>query len=106
MCKNQQKIKNFFIFILTFHKFLIIIKLITVILDLRGGYLRVYQKVRNYIDEKGIKQVAVAQKAGISTATFNAIMNGKRTLYADDLREICIALDVSPEMFIEIKSAS
>ncbi len=70
----------------------------------------VYQKVRAYIDEHGYKQVAVAQKAGIPKVTFNAIMNGKRTLYADDLCAICFALNVSPELFIEVhgpcKSAS
>lgn len=65
----------------------------------------VYEKVRAYIDEKGLKQVAVAQKAGIPKVTFNAIMNGKRTLYADDLRAICLALNVSPELFIDIKSS-
>lgn len=64
---------------------------------------RVYQKVRLYLEENGIKQVSVAQKAGISNATFNAILNGKRTLYADDLRAICYALNVSPEEFIEPK---
>ena len=64
--------------------------------------MQVYQKVRAYIDENGLKQLAVAQKAGISKATFNAIMNGKRTLYADDLKAICIALNVSPEVFINI----
>ena len=48
----------------------------------------VYEKVRAYIDSQGLKQVAVAQKAGIPKTTFNAIMNGKRTLYADDLRAI------------------
>ncbi len=63
----------------------------------------VYEKVRAYIDENGIKQVAVAQKAGIPKVTFNAIMNGKRTLYADDLRAICLALNVSPELFIEVR---
>ncbi len=63
----------------------------------------VYEKVRTYIDENGIKQVAVAQKAGIPKVTFNAIMNGKRTLYADDLRAICLALNVSPELFIEVR---
>lgn len=66
--------------------------------------MRVYEKVRAYIDDHGIKQVAVAQKSGISKVTFNAIMNGKRTLYADDLRAICLALDVSPELFIEVKN--
>ncbi len=63
----------------------------------------VYEKVRAYIDKNGIKQVAVAQKAGIPKVTFNAIMNGKRTLYADDLRAICLALNVSPELFIEVR---
>lgn len=65
--------------------------------------MRVYEKVRSYIDDNGLKQVVVAKKAGISKATFNAILNGKRTLYADDLRAICLALNVSPELFIEVK---
>ena len=33
-------------------------------------------------------------------------MNGKRTLYADDLRAICLALNVSPELFIEVKQTA
>ncbi len=64
----------------------------------------VYEKVRSYIDENGLKQVSVAQKAGIPKATFNAILNGKRILYADDLRAICLALNVSPEVFIEVSA--
>lgn len=91
---------------MTLHNILNIIILYPEFLEIGVDKLRVYQKVRDYIDEKGIKQVVVAQKAGISKTTFNAIMNGKRTLYADDLRAICIALDVSPEVFINIKSNS
>lgn len=64
--------------------------------------MQVYEKVRAYIEGNGLKQKAVAEKAGISNVTFNAIMNGKRTLYADDLRAICLALNVSPELFINI----
>lgn len=67
-----------------------------------GGTMQVYKKVRAYIDDNGLKQVIVAQKAGISKVTFNAMMNGKRTMYADDLRSICLALNVSPELFIEV----
>ena len=67
--------------------------------------MSVHQKVRAYIVDHGLKQVVVAKKCGIPNATFNAILNGKRTLYADDLRAICLALDVSPEIFIEFKSA-
>ena len=66
--------------------------------------MKVYEKVRAYIDDNGLKQKVVAEKAGISNVTFNAILNGKRTLYADDLRAICFALNVSPETFIEFKA--
>lgn len=88
---------------LTLQEFLIIIKLIKEILE-KSVNMYVYEKVRNYIDENGIKQVIVAKKAGIPNVTFNAIMNGKRTLYAEDLRAICIALNVSPETFIDYKT--
>jgi transcriptional regulator with XRE-family HTH domain len=64
--------------------------------------VRVYEKVRAYIDEMGYKQVTIAEKAGIPKATFNAILNGNRTLYADDLKAICLALNVSPELFIDM----
>lgn len=67
--------------------------------------MRVYEKVRAYIDKNGLKQTTVAQKADIPVATFNAIMKGERTLYVDDLRAICHALNVSPETFIESQSA-
>ncbi len=63
--------------------------------------MEVYKKVRAYIEENGYKQLGVAQKAGISKVTFNAMMNGKRKMYADDLRAVCLALNVSPELFIE-----
>lgn len=68
--------------------------------------MRVYEKVRAYIDEQGLKQKTVAERAGIPNVTFNAIMNGKRTMYADDLKAICVALQVSPELFIEVNSVS
>ncbi|MDR1132329.1 MAG: helix-turn-helix domain-containing protein [Oscillospiraceae bacterium] len=67
--------------------------------------MRVYEKVRAYIDDNGLKQVAVAQKSAIPVATFNAILNGKRTMHAEDLKAICQALKVSPEIFIDYKSA-
>ncbi|MDE7361107.1 MAG: helix-turn-helix domain-containing protein [Oscillospiraceae bacterium] len=63
--------------------------------------MRVYEKVRAYIDDNGLKQISVAQRAGIPKSTFNAMMNGRRIMYADDLKSICLALNVSPELFIE-----
>lgn len=67
--------------------------------------MRVYKKVRAYIIDNGLEQAAVAQKAGIPNEAFTAILSGKKTLYAEDLRAICIALNVSPESFVEVKSA-
>lgn len=64
--------------------------------------MKVYEKVRAYLELNGMKQISVAKKAGIPNVTFNAILNGKRTLYADDLRSICLALNVAPEIFVEV----
>ena len=38
--------------------------------------MRVYEKVRDYIQTHGIKQVTIAKLAGIPNNTFNAILNG------------------------------
>ena len=63
----------------------------------------VYQKVKQYLEDHGIRQSFVAEKCNISLSTFNAMLNGKRRMYAEDLRQICYALNVSPEVFIEVK---
>jgi len=65
--------------------------------------MNVYKKVRAYMDDNGFKQNAIAHKVNIPVATFNAILNGKRTMHAEDLKAICCALKVSPEIFIEFK---
>lgn len=62
--------------------------------------MKVYEKVRACIDAKGLTQETVAKEAGISTAAFCAIMSGRKKLYIDDLRAICLVLNVSPELFI------
>ena len=65
--------------------------------------MQVYEKVRCYIVERGVKQNEVAEKCNISASTFSAMLNGKRKMYAEDLRAICYALEVSPEKFISYK---
>lgn len=62
--------------------------------------MQVYKKVREYIESHYLKQKSVAEAAGIPNTTFNAILNGKRKLYAEDLKSICSALNVSAEIFI------
>lgn len=64
----------------------------------------VYEKVRKYIEERGIRQSFVAEKCSMSATTFNAMLNGHRKMYAEDLRAICYALEVSPEQFVEYQT--
>ena len=65
--------------------------------------MQVYEKVREYIEQHGLKQKSVAAAARIPNATFNAMMNGRRRMYADDLRAICIALQTSAAIFIDTR---
>ena len=67
--------------------------------------MSIYQNVCKYIDDNGLKQMVIAQKSGISMQTLNAILNGRRPMYADDLKAICLALGVSSETFIKVKTA-
>jgi transcriptional regulator with XRE-family HTH domain len=67
-----------------------------------GGCMRVYEKVRSYLDENHLEQASVAEKAGIPASAFNAMMNGERKMYADDLRTICYSLNVSASIFIDL----
>ena len=63
--------------------------------------MQVYEKIRHYIDDHQLDPNAVADHAGIPVSRMNAILNGKRKLYADDLKAICLALGVSVDTFID-----
>ena len=65
--------------------------------------MQVYKKVHSYIIKKGVNQNIIAEKCNISPSTFSSMMNGKRKMSVEDLRAICYALEVSPEVFINYK---
>lgn len=67
--------------------------------------MKVYEKICTYLTENKIKQNSVAEKAGIPIDTFRAILKGEKALYVEEFRAICLALNVSPEKFIEEKTA-
>lgn len=46
------------------------------------------------INEKGLKQRAVAEKAGFTVQQFNDMLNGRRLIKICDLTNIAEALDV------------
>lgn len=65
--------------------------------------MSVHMRIRAYMEYRGIPIGDTAEKAGLLPRTLQAILDGKKTLYADELRMICLALNVSPEAFIEEK---
>ncbi|MDR1322432.1 MAG: helix-turn-helix domain-containing protein [Gracilibacteraceae bacterium] len=60
----------------------------------------VAERVQQIIHDKGMKQLAIAQKAGYSEGAFSAMLTGRRVIKAQDVERICRALDVTPnELF-------
>lgn len=51
---------------------------------------------KRIIADKGLKQKAVAAKAGFSDKQFSALMNGRRIIKDIDVMAIATALDATP----------
>lgn len=62
--------------------------------------MKVYENIRTYIQQKGLKLSTVAKKAGIPNSSLDAILSGEKTMDTDDLRAICLALNEKPEKFM------
>lgn len=67
--------------------------------------MRVYERLGEYISKNEIDLAALAARCGIEASSLKAILCGERKLYADELREVCIALNLSPEFFVCAASA-
>ena len=60
----------------------------------------VAQNARKIINNMGLKQCVVAQKAGYSIAQFSNILNGRKVITDEDIIRISNTLGVSPnELF-------
>lgn len=56
--------------------------------------------IKQYLDERGIKQTFLAEKTNLSVSKINAILNGNRGLLAEEYFMICEVLGVPIETFI------
>lgn len=54
----------------------------------------VIPNIRKIIGERGLKQCAVAERAGYSKQQFNAMLTGRKLITDADILKIIIALDV------------
>lgn len=62
--------------------------------------LRPYERIKKYISDSGLKQCAVADRAGYTARNFSLMMTGKKMINLDDLERICKALNVPASKFI------
>lgn len=63
--------------------------------------MKVYEKIKAYMIVNNIDHAVVSNSTGISQNQLAALLDGKETLYARDLKAICLALNISPEAFID-----
>lgn len=56
---------------------------------------RIISNIKRIIKEKGLKQCAVAEKAGFSPRLFSSMMNERKFILAEYMPNIALALGVS-----------
>ena len=63
--------------------------------------MEIGEKIKAYVDEHGIMQKFLAEKAGITPSQMSLVMSGQRTLNVIEYYNICKALNVPMEYFME-----
>lgn len=66
--------------------------------------MEAYKRIKQYIEENGLKQTYVAEKAGIGIGIFNSVINGNTKLTVERLEKIAKALDKPVEFFLNSNS--
>lgn len=56
----------------------------------------VAKNTKRIIEHRGLKQKAIAERAGFSIQQFNALLNGRKIIKDVDIIAIANALDVTP----------
>lgn len=62
------------------------------------------EKMRNKIEEMGLKQKYVSDQAGITESKLSLLLSGKRKIEAGEYANICKALNVSMNEFLEAEA--
>lgn len=63
----------------------------------------VAENTRRIIKERGLKQNAVAVKAGYTPKAFNNLVNGRKTIREIDIFKIAKALEVTPNELLSTR---
>lgn len=60
----------------------------------------VKQRIAEYVEGKGIKQIYISQETGISPQSVSLLLRGERNLEIDEYVKICDALGVPYNYFM------
>lgn len=60
----------------------------------------VYETLRDYVKDEGVKYTVIAKKSGIPVDAVSSIMKGKRKMDVEEYIRICAALRIPPEKFL------
>lgn len=61
-------------------------------------------EIKKFVNESGLKQKAVAEKAGLDETKFCLVLQGKRKLEASEYANLCRAMGVSLDKFLTPRS--
>lgn len=65
--------------------------------------MEVGEKIKRYIEEKGISQTYISRKTGIALPKLNLALNGNRRLTFPEYEVICWVLEVNTDKFLQPK---
>ncbi len=66
--------------------------------------MKVCDRLKLYINDKGLKQKTIAKKAGFTENQMSQILSGKRNISADELEIICNAIGTDPNAIYNMKA--
>ena len=69
-------------------------------IDIATSNAVVAENIKRIIDERSLKQSAIAKKAGFTTQEFNAMLNGRRLIKAIEMVSIMDVLNVDANTLI------
>ena len=62
------------------------------------------KKIKNHLNQIGMKQVELSILTGISASKINLILSGKRRISLDEFSSICYALKLTPNDLLTPKN--
>lgn len=66
----------------------------------------VAERLREMIDERGLKQKFIADKIGVSETAFSAMLNGRQQIDVDTFFAIAVVIGMSPDEIVAFKKGA